>query len=155
MAPRAAGAGDGRNERDNAVIAIDTAGNVLRRHRGRIAILMLVLVWGYFLVAFGEQAWRARQLQAEVESQRESIASLTRENVELQEQADRYASDAYDDYVQAVARRDLNLANPDETVLLVRWQQGQAASPEPEVSTSIETDDRPNWQRWLDAFSGD
>ena len=132
----------------------ESLGTTLYQHRGRIAILMVVLVWGYFLIAFGEQAWRARQLQAEVDAQRDSIATLSRQNANLQDQADRYASDAYVDYVEAVARRDLNLANPGETVLLVRWD-GQ-----PGVSDTIQEqpvpppDDRPNWQRWLDAFSG-
>ena len=125
----------------------------LRRHRGRIAILMLVLVWGYFLIAFGEQAWRARQLQDDVDAQRASIAALSLENAALQSQADLYASDSYYDYVQAVARRDLNLANAGETVLLVRWQ-GEAAETSSENSAPVPQDERPNWQRWLDAFSG-
>lgn len=122
------------------------------RHRGRIAILMLVLVWSYFLVAFGEQAWRARELQAELDRERASIAALARENDQLQAQVDRYASDGYLDYVQAIARRDLDLANPGETVLLVRWQD-QGIVPTDEEAP-VEPDDRPNWQRWLDAFSG-
>lgn len=121
------------------------------QHRGRIAILMLVLVWSYFLVAFGEQAWRARELQAELDREQASIAALARENEKLQAQVDRYASNGYLDYVQAIARRDLDLANPGETVVLVRWQdQGspqEAEEPPPPV------DDRPNWKRWLDAFS--
>lgn len=134
--------------------ALDAARTILQRNRGRIAILMLVLVWGYFLIAFGEQAWRARQLQADVDAQRASIANLAEQNVRLQAQADRYASDAYYSYVQAVARRDLNLANPGETVLLVRWEQDGTQSV-PQESPSPTEDDRPNWQRWLDAFSGD
>jgi cell division protein FtsB len=132
---------------------LESIGAVLYRNRGRIAILMLVLAWGYFLIAFGEQAWRSRQLQADVDGQRASIAALSRENARLQDQADRYASDAYIDYVQAVARRDLNLANPGETVLLVRWQDAGAPPSEDVPEIDVE-DDRPNWQRWLDAFSG-
>lgn len=136
------------------MIVLEAAGAALRRNRGRIAILMLVLVWGYFLIAFGEQAWRARQLQEDVDAQRESIAALSRENARLQEQADLYASDAYDDYAQAVARRDLNLANPGETVVLVRWQV-QAQPPEAqEPAVEPAEPERPNWKRWLDAFSG-
>lgn len=122
------------------------------RHRGRIAILMLVLVWTYFLVAFGEQAWRARELQGELDKERASIAALARENDHLQTQVDRYASDSYLDYVQAIARRDLDLANPGETVLLVRWQDSAAAPVVQETPPPV--DDRPNWQRWLDSFSG-
>ena len=132
---------------------LETISSTLGRNRGRIAILMLVLVWGYFLIAFGEQAWRARQLQEDVDGQRESIAVLARENAQLQTQADLYASDAYVDYVQAIARRDLNLANPGETVLLVRWQD-HGLPQATEEAVPEEVDERPNWQRWLDAFSG-
>lgn len=134
--------------------SVEGVGATVYRHRGRIAILMLVLVWGYFLIAFGEQAWRSRQLQAEVDAERASIASLAEENVRLQAQADRYASDAYIDYVQAIARRDLNLANPGETVLLVRWKDQPGVSDAVQQEPVTPPDDRPNWQRWLDAFSG-
>jgi cell division protein FtsB len=133
--------------------AFDVPAAALRRHRGRIAILMLVLVWGYFLIAFGEQAWRARELQDDVDAQRASIAALSRENADLQAQADLYAAESYFDYVQAVARRDLNLANPGETVLLVRWQ-GEAAQTGITNAQPAPGDERANWQQWLDAFSG-
>lgn len=137
------------------MIAAEIARATLTRHRGRIAILMLVLVWGYFLVAFGEQAWRARELQADVDAQRAAIAGLARENAELQTQADRYASDAYLDYVQGVARRDLNLANPGETVLLVQWDGEPSRAVDVSVTGAPVGDNRPNWRRWLDLFSGD
>ncbi len=137
------------------MIVLEIARATLTRHRGRIAILMLVLVWGYFLVAFGEQAWRARQLQADVDEQRSAIASLARENALLQTQADRYASDAYLDYVEGIARRDLNLANPGETVLLVRWDGAQTQADGAPVPGEVVPDERPNWQRWLDLFTGD
>lgn len=130
----------------------EPSGTTFLRHRGRIAILMLVLVWSYFLVAFGEQAWRARELQAELDKERASIASLARENEHLQAQVDRYDSESYLDYVQAIARRDLDLANPGETVLLVRWQDQGIVAETQETPPPI--DDRPNWQRWLDSFSG-
>ena len=137
------------------MIVLEIARATLTRHRDRIAILMLVLVWGYFLVAFGEQAWRARELQADVDGQHTAIAELARENAALQTQADRYASDAYLDYVEGIARRDLNLANPGETILLVRWQGGQAQANALAVTGTPVADERPNWQRWLDVFSGD
>ena len=137
------------------MIVLEIARSTLTRHRGRIAILMLVLVWGYFLVAFGEQAWRARQLQADVDGQQMAIAELATKNAALQAQADRYASDAYLDYVEGIARRDLNLANPGETVLLVRWEGGQAQADALAVGGDPVADERPNWQRWLDLFSGD
>lgn len=137
------------------MIVFEVARAALTRHRGRIAILMLVLVWGYFLVAFGNQAWSARELQADVDAQQAIIADLSRENAHLQAQADRYASDVYLDYVQSVARRDLNLANSGETVLLVRWE-GEPNQADPLAATdNAAPDTRSNWQRWLDLFTGD
>lgn len=137
------------------MIAAEIARTILTRHRGRIAILMLVLVWGYFLVAFGEQAWRARELQANVDAQRTAITELSRENAELQIQADRYASDAYTDYAQGIARRDLGLAYPGETVLLVQWEGNAAPATPPDDSLQAQVDERPNWRRWIDLFSGE
>lgn len=137
------------------MIVFEVARAALTRHRGRIAILMLVLVWGYFLVAFGNQAWSARELQADVDAQEAIIADLSQENAHLQEQADRYASDAYLDYVQSVARRDMNLANPGETVLLVRWEGEQNQADTLSATEEATPDTRSNWQRWLDLFTGE
>jgi cell division protein FtsB len=124
------------------------------RYRARIAILCILVVAVYFLVAFGEQAWRARQLQAQAAQQRAAIVALDQENAALRAQLDSYATDAYLDYVQQRARRDLNLANPGETVLLVRWAQGQA-TPQSTPTADVEPDDRPNWRRWVNVFDGD
>jgi cell division protein FtsB len=124
----------------------------LEQHRNRIALLCVLVAAVYFLVAFGEQAWRARQLQAEAAEQRAAIAALDAENAVLQRQLDTWSTDAYLDYVQARARRDLNLANPGETVLMVGWEAGDAAPAEP-TAPPAPPDDRPNWRRWLDAFT--
>jgi cell division protein FtsB len=123
-------------------------------HRTRIAMLFVLIVAVYFLVAFAEQAWRARQLQSQAAQQRAAIAVLDNENVALRAQLDDYATDAYIDYVQQRARRDLNLANPGETVLLVGWAPPQT-TPEVAPPPATKQDDRPNWQQWLDVFSED
>lgn len=123
------------------------------RNRGRIAILMVMLVWLYFLVAFGEQAWRANQLQAEVDAQRTAIQDMQRENAELREEVNRLDSPQYREYVESVARRDLNLANPGETVLLVRWEGTSRSAAEPAPTPQPASSEKPNWRQWLDLFS--
>lgn len=126
----------------------------LDAHRGRIAILFVLCVAVYFLIAFGEQAWRAQQLQAQVREQQASIARLDRDNAVLRDEQAALAGESWSAYVQARARRDLNLANPGETVLMVRWSapQGDAVStPAPDVVK----DDIANWRQWLNIFSGD
>jgi cell division protein FtsB len=123
-------------------------------HRARIALLFVLIVAIYFLVAFAEQAWRARQLQAQAAQQRAAIEVLDHENAALRTQLDDYDTDLYFDYVQQRARRDLNLANPGETVLLVGWAPPQT-TPEVASPPAAEEDERPNWRQWLDVFSED
>ena len=59
-------------------------GELLDQQRNRIAIILILLVGVYFMVAFGEQAWRARQLQAEEASLGSAIAKIERDNAALQ-----------------------------------------------------------------------
>lgn len=127
---------------------------IIARHRSRITILLVLCVVVYFLVAFGEQAWRARQLQAEASQLQSEIARLDTENAALQTELGTYATDAYRDYVQSRARRDLNLANPDETVLMITWTDPPPAAA---TATTEQTapEREPNWTRWLDVFSGE
>ncbi|HMM41058.1 MAG TPA: septum formation initiator family protein, partial [Thermomicrobiales bacterium] len=120
----------------------------------RIAILLILFVGVYFMVAFGEQAWRARQLQAEEASLNGTIAKIERDNRALQAELDSYSTGAYTAYVEARARRDLNLANPGETVLLVHWQNPPAPAAGQPAASKKQTDE-PNWRRWLDIFAGE
>lgn len=122
------------------------------RYRSRIAILFVLVVVTWFLLAFAEQSWRARQLQAEASQQRSAIAAIEADNAELQAQLDVYSTDAWLDYAQSRARRDLNLANPGETVLMVRWGPRQpGTSTEPTAPTA--DPDPANWRQWVDVFT--
>ncbi|MEI2616816.1 MAG: septum formation initiator family protein [Thermomicrobiales bacterium] len=123
------------------------------QQRNRLAILLVLFVGVYFMVAFGEQAWRARQLQAEASSLSTAIAKIERGNQSLQAELDSYSNDSYTAYVEARARRDLNLANPDETVLLIHWQNPPPPAVQQSMAPTKRTDE-PNWRRWLDIFSG-
>lgn len=124
------------------------------QHRSRLVILFVLAVVIWFLLAFAEQAWRARQLQAEAAQQRVAIATIAERNAELQAQLDAYGTDVWLDYAQSRARRDLNLANPGETVLMVRW--GQSASPDStEPAPAAVESNSPNWRTWVDVFSPD
>lgn len=124
------------------------------QQRNRIAILLVLFVGVYFMVAFGEQSWRARQLQAEEASLNSAIAKIERDNQALQAELDSYSTGAYTAYVEARARRDLNLAHPGETVLLIHWQNPPAPATDQPAAPKKQTDE-PNWRRWLDIFAGD
>lgn len=123
-------------------------------NRGWIAILFVLCVVIYFMLAFADQAWRARALQGEVDRQHAAIESIERENAALRAQISIYQSGAYTDYVEARARRDLNLSHPDETVLMIRWGPRVGATQSVEATPDI-PDREPNWKRWVDAFIGD
>lgn len=124
------------------------------QQRNRIAILLVLFVGVYFMVSFAEQAWRARQLQAEEASISNAIAKIERDNTALQAELDSYSAGAYTAYVEARARRDLNLANPGETVLLVHWQNPPPLAAAQPMAPTTQVDE-PNWRGWLDIFAGD
>lgn len=126
----------------------------LDAYRGRLTILFVLCVAVYFLIAFGEQTWRAQQLQEQVREQQASIAQLDRDNAALHDEQAGLLGGAWVAYVQSRARRDLNLANPGETVVMVRWGAGQDV-PSPTATPAAAADETPNWRKWLDIFSGD
>ncbi|MDI3339414.1 MAG: septum formation initiator family protein [Sphaerobacter sp.] len=123
----------------------------VERARGRLVVLIVLAVGLYFVVAFGEQAWRARTLQAEIAGRREALAAMQARHDELAWQLVRYRSD-YESYVERVARRDLNLARPGETVLLLRLRPAPTPTPTPTPAPGQRTTTEPSWRAWLDLF---
>lgn len=117
--------------------------------RGRLMIAFVLIVGMYFVLAFGEQAWRARELETSVAERQAEITELENKRDSLEQQIDEYNTRKYDTYVAQIARRDLSLAYPGETVMLVRWteppSEPAANAPDPEP-----TEPDPTWQRWLD-----
>jgi cell division protein FtsB len=122
----------------------------LHRMRGRLVIVLVLIVGAYFLVAFGEQAWKARQLEGEVAERQSAVNDLTAQRQQLQTQLDQYSSDQYLAFVEQKARQDLNLSRPGEHVLLVRWTGG--VSPTPVATATPEPPHQANWDKWLDLF---
>lgn len=118
--------------------------------RGRLVVAVVLAVGLYFVVAFGNQAWKSRQLQAEVAARQATVTAMEAENADLQAQVQRDASPQYLSDVEASARRDLNLSHPGETVLLIRWQASATPAPAPEANQARHHDPQPNWRRWLD-----
>ena len=129
--------------------ALVSARDYLGRNQRRVAILVLLLVCVYFIVIFGEQAARANRLEAEIDQQRASIAAIRQENARLAVRAEQMNSPAYNAYVEQVARRDLGLARPGETVVIVPRQAAVSrATAEPPSEPEVR---RQNWQLWIDA----
>ena len=128
-------------------------GGTLARMRGRLVIAVVLLIGAYFLVAFGEQAWKARQLDGEVAERQAAVDQMQAQNAALKSQLQEYSSGEYLSYVERAARRDLNLSRPGETVLLVRWQNSVSATPSPQPSTAVAAPvKQTNWSKWLSLF---
>jgi cell division protein FtsB len=121
--------------------------------RGRIMIAFVLIVGMYFVLSFGEQAWRARELEEEVAKRQAEITELETKRENLEQQIAEFNSDQYDSYVAQIARRDLNLAYPGEIVMLVRWENAPA-SEEPAETEPEDDEPSPNWQQWLDFLTG-
>ena len=121
------------------------------QNRNWLAMLFVLCVVIYFMLAFADQAWRARELQAEAAQQRAAIAAIESDNDILRDQVAIYSSDSYTDYVESRARRDLNLAHPDETVLMVRWG-ARVESTEATPAEVTAPEPQPNWERWVETF---
>ncbi len=123
--------------------------NILGPLRGRIMVAFVLIVGMYFVLSFGEQAWRARELEEDVAQRQAEITELETKRENLQQQIATYDSQQYETYVSQIARRDLNLSYPGETVMLVRWadppEEPEPVEPEPDPEKPD-----PNWQRWLD-----
>ncbi|TVR73902.1 MAG: septum formation initiator family protein [Sphaerobacteraceae bacterium] len=120
--------------------------------RGRIMIGFVLIVGMYFVLSFGEQAWRAQELESDVAERKAEITELRQKRDSLEQQIQAYDSDQYETYVAQIARRDLNLAFPGETVMLVRWNE--APTPAVENEPEPEADGPPpNWQRWMDILA--
>jgi cell division protein FtsB len=117
--------------------------------RGRIMIGFVFIVGLYFVLAFGEQAWRARELEDDVAQRQAEITELETKRENLEQQLAEFDGARYETYVEQVARRDLNLAYPGENVMLVRWDD---PPPQPEPDEPDDDPDKPdsNWQRWVD-----
>ncbi|MBX6754363.1 FtsB family cell division protein [Thermorudis peleae] len=125
--------------------------------RGRIqasALILLALgVTLYFSVAFGQQAWRARQLQAQVNERQQQLTTLQHEHDALAAELAQYSGPQYRSYVEQTARRELGLAYPGETVVIVHWQDTATPTPTPIAGPSSSPNTTsPNWRRWLELF---
>lgn len=131
---------------------ISVVGASLAQMRGRLVIAFVLLIGAYFVVAFGEQAWKARQLQAEVAERQSAVAQMQSQKQSLQAQLNQYSSDQYLAYVERTARRDLNLSRPGETVLLVRWKDAVTATPATQTAATPHPHTEANWSKWLSLF---
>jgi cell division protein FtsB len=126
----------------------------IERFRGRLVVLVVLIAAVYFVAAFGEQAWKVRQLRAEVAERHAAITALEVKRDSLKKQVALYSSDQYLAYVEQVARRDLGLSHSDETTLLVHWLDAPDTSPAASPSPTNTGPSESNWRQWRDLITG-
>lgn len=137
----------------HSVIAV--VSRFLARSQGRLVIAAVIMVSLYFIVAFGEQAWKARELETELAERQAAMVELEARRDSLQRQVELYSSERYPLYVEQAARRDLNLAKEGDTVLLVRWLSTPTTTSDPAPEPEAVVPEDPNWRSWFDVVSGD
>lgn len=119
---------------------------------GLTALVLLLFVGG-----LAEQRWKEETLRAQVVREQEVVAATEARSAELRDQLAAVNPDAYRTAIEAMARRQLGLAYPNETVVLVRWTEaGQATvtAPTVEPAATASPPPLPNWRRWARFFSG-
>jgi cell division protein FtsB len=127
--------------------------------RGLVIALALVV-----LVAFAagtvEQRWKEVQLRDQVTAQNAALQVAQERNAKLRAQLADSDPDAYRAWVEATARRQLNLGYPGETIYLVNWTDpppGTSPASSPAAGAAPAPAPRPeaNWRKWLRLLVGE
>jgi cell division protein FtsB len=117
--------------------------------RGALVGLVLGVV-ALFAAGVVEQRWKESQLQAQVAAEQAELRTLEERQAKLKDELAAASDEAKRAWVEATARRQLNLAYPGETVYLVNWTPppggaSPAAQAAPEVATKPESTSK--WER--------
>ncbi len=117
------------------------------------------------LVAFAagtiEQRWKEGQLRDQVAAQQASLQAAEARNAQLRGQLAESDPEAYRAWVEATARRQLNLGYSGETIFLVNWHDAPApaasAAPTPAAQTVAASPPpaEAHWRKWLRLIAGE
>ena len=119
-----------------------------------VALAVLAL----FAAGVVEQRWKEAQLREQVAAEQAILRAAEERNAALKAQLAATSDEARRAWVEATARRHLNLAYPGETVYLVNWTAPPvqpAAQHAPEAAPSPQPADEPNWRRWWRVLTGE
>ncbi|MBI2910478.1 MAG: septum formation initiator family protein [Chloroflexi bacterium] len=118
----------------------------------RILLFLVIPILLYFGLGTGSWALREYQqrqeearLKQEIEAQRAKYDVLKAQKEYLQS----------DEYIEKVAREDLNLIKVGERAVVVLAPSPVAGAAEEASPKARKTEPRPNWQRWWDLFFSD
>lgn len=127
--------------------------------RGIVIVLALAV-----LVAFAagtvEQRWKEQRLRDQVAAQQQTLQEAEAHNAQLRSQLAENEPAAYRAWVEATARRQLNLGYSGETIFLVNWHEPAApatsAAPAPTPqATATPPPAEAHWHKWLRMLTGE
>lgn len=128
--------------------------------RGLVLGLALAVLIA-FVAGTVEQRWKEMRLRDQVAAQNASLDAAQERNAQLRAQLADTDPDAYRAWVEATARRQLNLGYPGETIYLVNWTApppGAAPNAAPTPPAEAATPAPPaeaNWRKWLHLLVGE
>jgi cell division protein FtsB len=136
------------------------AGRALLLGQRAVAIGLGLAVLAAFVVGVAEQRWKEWELRAEVAARTAELRAAEERNQELKGQLAASDPEGYRAYVEATARKQLNLGYPDETVVIVAWNDppgGAAPPPSPPTATQTpaQASTPPVWKQWLWLLTGE
>jgi cell division protein FtsB len=138
-------------------LRLDSVKNGAKWLGGKVFAAVMLIATLIFVIIFVLQSIQIRNMQGQYEQKRAEHALLEERNLRLKEHLEFLNSPGYMLFVEKVAREKLNLAKPDETVILPVFSETKPATapeqtqakPAPPAPQS-----RPAWQAWLSFFFG-
>ena len=120
----------------------------MRITRRRIVLFVVVPLLAYFGVSSVNRALDTYSLQRASDDVRVEIDELQERNEELLRQREFLKTD---EYVERIAREELDLVKPGETSIVVITPRDTIRPPRPGEPV-VDEAPAPNWRRWWDYF---
>jgi cell division protein FtsB len=123
-----------------------------------VALALAVLV--AFAAGTVEQRWKEQRLRDQVAAQQQALQEAEARNAQLSSQLAENDPTAYRAWVEATARRQLNLGYSGETIFLVNWHEPAAPATSVAPTPTPQTVAAPppaeaHWHKWLRMLTGE
>jgi cell division protein FtsB len=122
----------------------------LRLLRRGATVALVIGVLSLFAAGVVEQRWKESQLREQVAAEQAELQAAQARQAALKEELAGTSDEAQRAWVEATARRQLNLAYPGETVYLVNWTPppgGAVPSAQPVAAATEPVATKSTWQK--------
>jgi cell division protein FtsB len=121
------------------------------RRRFSPALIVLIVVAGFFVISFVNLVVRHAQLEQYRATLQDDIATLEAENTQLLQQAEYFESP---DYAERVAREQFGYAREGDVVLMPTFPERTVRATTATITTPVApAPAEPNWVDWLRLFN--